>query len=441
MQQQLGKMGVVVRSTGEQEALRIPGRGRLSNIGRGAGFGSLVGAKVCVTPLDYVGGPVAYPVVVLTLLCLPVGATAGLIAGAPYGAVVSETWQAADLAFRTVVAELDLKTALPEHLVAFSRSHGYEIAYPITVPPKEPHAKFRYADARKDGIDTVLEIQDLTVTLIVAEFVVNPQRRLILSARVELIRTADGTILDDRVVTDELGPALELNSWAANHATRFRQEVVQASNRMAEQIVTDYFMLYPFYERVTSGSTLEVHLKGLRPLYPGETPGFPSSQGITDEDLRAKYTRGEFRDSVSLPIPYEFRIVAQRINSLEPTMSWEPFYGPNVTYELKIWRAGRLGPEAVVYSRANIEQTSHKLEMTLEPSTPYYWSVRAHFSQNGKDRITEWSKRSVQPSVLMKILSSGIVVLFPDPVQEGFYVFITPRRASQGLQPAAIQSQ
>ena len=429
MQQQLGKIGVVIRSTEEQKTLGIPGAGRLSNIGRGAGSGAAMGAGVCAQ-----GGGLG------AIFCLPALATLGFVGGAFYGAVVSEPWQVPEATFRTLVAEVNLNRALPEHLAAFSRLHGYEIAHLSTGPPEVPQEQSRYAGSRRDGIDTVLEIQDFTVNLIPAEYMVNPHRSLILSARIQLIRTADATVLDDRVVTDKFGPSLVLNEWTADHAARFRQEVQQGSDRLVEQIVTDYFMVYPFSERVTSGFFWAVHLKGLRPLYPGEEPRI-FGRGIREEDIRAKYTRGEFRDSFSLPIPSEFLFMAQRIDALQPTMSWEPFSGPNVTYELKIWRSGRLGPDALVYSRTNLEQASHKLETDLEPSSLYYWSVRAHFSEHGKDRITEWSRRSVKPSLMAKIMSSGIVALMPDRVEEGFYVFITPPPLSQRPNPAASQSQ
>ena len=434
IQQQLGKIGVVVRPRAEEEALSTPGAGRLSDIGRGATAGAKTGALI----FGQGGG--------LGILIAPFGAVLGLVGGTVYGAVASESWYEADPTFRTIVAELDLNRALPEHLAAFSRSHGYEITDLIKVAPQEPQEKSRNAATRRDGIDTVLEIQDFTVTLMPAEVTANPQRGLILSAHVQLVRTSDGNVLDDRKVTDELGPALALNNWMANHAARFREEVVQATQRLAETIVTDYFLAYHFPERVLPGFSMDVHLKGLRAWSPAEDPGIHPEGGIFGsrtelEDIRAKYSADEFPGSLSSPIPNEFRITAKSSDSLQPTLKWESFPGTNVTYELNIWRSGRLGSEALVYSRANIEQNSHKLEVTLEPSTLYYWSVRVHFSENGRDRITDWSRRSVKHSLLSKIMTAGIAALVPDPVDEGFYVFITPQPASQGLQPAATQSK
>lgn len=427
IQQQLGKMGVAVRPRAEEVALSTPGTGRLSNIGRGATVGTAMGAGGGAQ-----GGYAA-------IFAIPVGAALGLVGGTVYGAVASEDWYKADTTFRTIVAELDLNRALSEHLAAFSRSHGYEISNLIKVAPQGPQEKSPYAAARRDGIDTVLEIQDFTVTLMPAEFMVNPQRGLILSAHVQLVRTSDEKVLDDRMVTDELGPALALNNWMANHAARFREEVVQASQRLAEAIVTEYFLAYHFPEQVIPEFSLEVHLSGLRAWHPQERKNFPANRQI-DKDLQTQYPTVGFPGELSFPIPNEFRILAQRIDSLQPTFRWELFPGTNVTYELKIWRSGRLGPEAVVYNRANIEQDYHKIEVTLEPSTLYYWSVRAHFLENGRDRITDWSRRSVKHALAMKILTGGIVALAPDPVDEGFYVFITPQPASQGLQPAAPQS-
>ena len=434
LQQQLGKMGVVVRPRAEDEALSTPGAGRLSNMWRGATRGTAMGAGAGAQ-----GGEMA-------IFAVPIGAALGLVGGAVYGAVASESWYEADTSFRTIVAELDLNRALPEHLAAFSRSHGYDITALIKVAPQEPQEKSRYAAARRDGIDTVLEVTDFAVTLMPAEFLVNPQRGLILSAHMQLVRTSDGNVLDDRMVTDKLGPALAINNWMANHAARFREEVVQATQRLAEAIVTDYFLAYHFPERVLPGFTwMDVHLKGLRAWSPEEKPGIPAGgvvgPSIEHEDIQAQYPADEFPVSLSSPFPNEFRSMAQRSDSLQPTFKWESFPGTNVTYELKIWRSGRLGPEVLVYSRANIKQDSHKLEVALEPSTLYYWSVRAQFSENGRDRITDWSRRSVKSTLAIKILTSGIAALAPDPVDEGFYVFITPQPASQGLQPTVTQSK
>jgi len=430
LQQQLGKIGVVATTTKEQQAFGSPGTGRLSDIWKGASLFAAVGAGV--------GAHGSY----MAPIMVPAGAAVGLVGGALYGAVASESWQKAETTFRTIVAELDLNQALPQHLIAFAQAHGYAMTHLSIVTQDRPEQQSHYAAAQSDGIDTVLEIQDLTVNLVPAEYEVNPHRRLTLSARVQLIRTVDQTLLDDRVVTDKLGPALLLGGWTANQATRFRREVQQATERLAEQVITDYFLLYPFPDRVSySGTFWDVHLKGLRPLYPGENLDYYGPIPVLEKDIRAKYAQEDFF-GVSLHMPNEFRLMVEsRIDSLQPTMSWEPFPNSNATYDLKIWRAGRLGPEMVVYSRTNLDQHTHTLETALEPSTLYYWSVRAHFSEQGRERITDWSRRSLTSNLTSKIWTFGIATLTPDQVAEGFFVFITPPPPSSKPQPAEAQSQ
>jgi len=432
MQQQLGKIGVIARATEEQQPLGSPGTGRLSNIGKGASLGALMGANAGAQ-----GGMMAP-------FAIPALAALGLVGGAIIGGVRSEPWQEPDTAFRAIVAELNLNRILPEQLVAFSRSHGYEIAHLIAGPPEEPQKQFRYAAARRDGIDTVLEIQDLTVNLFPAEYMVNPDRALNLAAHLQLIRTADGTVLDDRVVMDELGPALELNVWLANQAARFRQEVQHASERLAEKIVTEYFMVYHFPEQFVQGDFgLNIYLKGLTPKQPAEMARTPNAWSKLDEDIQNKYAIRRLPEAALslpvLPVPFEFLALAQRSDSFQPTLSWEPFPGTSVTYDLRIWQAGRWGPETLVYDRTNLKQSSHKLEVTLDPSTAYYWSVRAHFSEQGKERITEWSRHSASYSQLMKVLTWGFAAI-ADPVQDRFYVFITPSLESMALKRLASPS-
>lgn len=373
---------------------------------------------------------------------VPAGAAIGLVGGAFYGAVASESWQKADRTFQSIVAELDLNQALTQHLTAFAQAHGYALTQLSTIVQEGPQQQTRYAVVQRDGIDTVLEIQDLTVNLVPAEYMVNPHRALTLSAHVRLIRTVDEAILDDRVAIDKLGPALLLDGWMVNTAARFRQEVQQATERLAEQILTDYFMLYPIPDRITgTGLFLDVHLKGLQRYYSGESPDHFGHKTVQEKDIRAKYGWDGFL-GLSPRIPAEFLILAQsRVDSLQPTMSWEPLPGSNVTYDLKIWRSGRLGPDTLVYSRTNLDQASHKLETALEPSTLYYWSVRAHFSEQGRERITDWSRRSVTNSLMTKIMTFGVAAFMPDRVEEGFFVFITPPPPSSPPQPADSQSR
>lgn len=107
------------------------------------------------------------------------------------------------------------------------------------------------------------------------------------------------------------------------------------------------------------------------------------------------------------------RLTMVVVDSLQPTLRWTPFPGRhqfgagdsgrpfipethaararNVRYDVRIWQVENLTARAVVYERFAIKTNSHTLEESLQPSKPYFWSIRARFEINGETRISEWS--------------------------------------------------
>lgn len=100
------------------------------------------------------------------------------------------------------------------------------------------------------------------------------------------------------------------------------------------------------------------------------------------------------------------------VDSLQPTLRWEPFPGEHQTYEgsrptpfvtvdpgsvrdvkydLRIWTIRGRIPVEIAYESDGLTEPFHKLERALKPDTEYYWSVRARFSLDGKPRVSEWS--------------------------------------------------
>jgi hypothetical protein len=101
-----------------------------------------------------------------------------------------------------------------------------------------------------------------------------------------------------------------------------------------------------------------------------------------------------------------------KVDSLQPTLRWEPFPGKtqaplsaeitafvnvderavsDITYDLKIWNVLDGTPAELVYEHEGIVEQWHRLESPLKPKTKYVWSVRARFKLDGKPRATEWS--------------------------------------------------
>ena len=383
IQQQLGKIGVVVKLTGERKTLETPSTGRLSNLGRGAALGSVLGI---------------YPCYGCVLLAVP-----GAIGYGIYGGWTSESeslWKEARSAFETVLTDMPLEEVLLRHTITYSQENGYDIDRLPVGAPRTAQDQSSDPFLPSDSIGAILEIRDPIVLLAPAQFVINPPRRLILSAQIRLIRTADDTVLDDRIVTEEFGTTRSLAEWTADDAKVFREDVRLGAHRLAATISEQEFILQRAPERTFSMNIFyNGYFTGLAPV----NPPMVASQIFDRVDL--------------VPI----------VTSLQPTLRWEVFKGDAVTYDLMLWRAADRNLGNLVYSRERLTQPQHTVEIPLDPQTRYFWTVRARFSANGRTKVTEWSTRSVSASLLYNTLSLGVgsLVGHPDDSTSGLYQFRT----------------
>ena len=123
-----------------------------------------------------------------------------------------------------------------------------------------------------------------------------------------------------------------------------------------------------------------------------------------------------------------------KVDSLQPTFRWEFFHWPqdyeankegvlkgirNVTYELKIWRIVDEYPVELIYARQGLPEPFHKIEEPLEPSTKYFWTIRARFELDGRPRVTGWGYWGVNPLPAYRIKQ------VPNPL---YFRFKTPRK-------------
>ncbi|MBI3356211.1 MAG: hypothetical protein HY038_05475 [Nitrospirae bacterium] len=239
-QPQLGKIGVVVKSAGEGNTLETPRTGWVSNLGRGAAVGAGRGAV-----LGYIGILCGYYMVV----CVPglalAGAIPGSIAGGLYGALKSESLSnEGERALDTALTDTAFEDVILSQTIASLRENGYEIDKLAAGTPRPAPDESSDPASPPDSVDTILEIRDLVVRLAPTEFAVNPPRRVILSAQIRMIRTADDTVLDDRRVTVEPGTIRSLAEWTADDANNFREEVSLKAHRLgitiSEQIVEQF---------------------------------------------------------------------------------------------------------------------------------------------------------------------------------------------------------
>src|SRR5678816_4689778 len=99
------------------------------------------------------------------------------------------------------------------------------------------------------------------------------------------------------------------------------------------------------------------------------------------------------------------------VSDLNPTLSWETlpramsddlFAGSaprakQLSYEVHIFRGERprgrhlMYPGAIVATHIGVRDAQLKLEQPLKPCTTYFWTVRARFELDGRQRATEWS--------------------------------------------------
>ena len=387
IQQQLGKIGVIVKLTGERKTLETPSTGRLSNLGRGAALGSAAGTLGFL----YCG------------VCMPFLAVGGGIGYGVYGGWTSESeslWKEARSAFETALTDRPLEEVLLRHTITYSRENGYDIDKLPAGAQRTAQDQSSNPSSPSDSVGAILEIRDPLVLLAPAQFEINPPRRLILSAQIRLIRTADDTVLDDRVVTEEFGTTRSLAEWTADDAKVFREDVRLGAHRLAATISEQEFILQRAPERRFSMNIFyNGYFTGLAPV----NPPMVSSRTFDQVDL--------------VPI----------VTYLQPTLRWEAFKGDAVTYDLMLWRAAGHNLGNLVYSRERLTESYHMVEIPLDPKTKYFWTIRARFSANGNTKVTEWSSRSVSASVFYNVCSLGLgsLVGHPDESTSGLYQFRT----------------
>lgn len=114
--------------------------------------------------------------------------------------------------------------------------------------------------------------------------------------------------------------------------------------------------------------------------------------------------------------PGKTYIPAPKVDSLTPTLAWKPFKEDgieNLRYDLIIFTRGGFPPKSKsAYEKANITDTSHKLEKPLDPRTQYFWRVRAKYSKNGTEVTGKWNGFS---TIAINGFSTGKPYFFATP--------------------------
>jgi hypothetical protein len=213
------------------------------------------------------------------------------------------------------------------------------------------------------GVDTVLEVA-LTDAGTRGSGINDPIQ-LCMTTRVRLVSTTDNSELYSTDYEYQ-GAKLKLVEWTASEGKALLQGLDDGYEALGSHIYDSIFLLYPFPDR--SHNTL--------------APVYPASLGPLTDDTR--WTE---------------------VDAYQPTLSWHDFPRPgdlakvpqlaghigNVRYDLVVARGHNLAPAGIIYRRDGLRGTSHKLKTELQHATQYFWSVRARFELDGRERVTEWA--------------------------------------------------
>lgn len=115
--------------------------------------------------------------------------------------------------------------------------------------------------------------------------------------------------------------------------------------------------------------------------------------------------------------------IVPAVESLQPTLRWESRSIPSgeATYDLRIWQGWLGGPGELVYSRNALVDPWHTIEILLDPSTLYFWTIRERRVTNGQTRVSDWAVLKMDPSGL----DDRRLARIPHP---GYYRFKTPKQ-------------
>jgi hypothetical protein len=301
-----------------------------------------------------------------------VGGVVGAVSAAP-GATVRDA--IADLT--SAVSSQTIQTTLRDRIASVALANGTTLT---VVTPDLRHSSGQTTDYRplaSQGIDSVLEVA-ITKAGTQGEGI-NAPVQIQMEAHVRLIRTDDNSEVFAYAFSYQ-GNRLKLAEWSANQGSPLLRALDDGYTALATQIYDSVFRLYPFPDQGTHSAGFMAVAFGLAPIEPA--------------------LRGQLTGDKLIGPSFEWTTVS----GLQPTLRWQCFpresdvqAAPaemgrvkNVRYDLLIAREQELAPAEIVYRRDGLPSPEHHLAMPLAPDTGYFWTVRARFELDGRERITEW---------------------------------------------------
>jgi hypothetical protein len=257
----------------------------------------------------------------------------------------------------------------------------------VALPPGSPAPD--YATLAAKGVDTVLEVGISEIRTLKIKGSVDPNLRLVMSASARVIDARSGEALTERLAV-YWGEMYSRSRWTQDASKLLREDIERGTDELADYALEVGLLLYDF----------------------------PPGEGHPARDDHATIVFGIEPDAPAAGRKW------RRVESVQPELRWEGFpraadqvAAPqdmarvrDVSYDIVIAEALGAHVGAVVYRRERIAQNAHRLESPLLARRNYYWSVRARFTLDGNEHVTEWGRMRLSDD-LIEILTAGRVVL------------------------------
>jgi len=393
-QRELGRIGIVTSRDDPEYRFQTLLEGK----GQGAGLGAGAGAAACFEALasSPPRGQEVLVVPLFLLVCMPIMAAVGAVAGATLAAPAQSV---EDLRAR---AERGL-AALHLNADALQAELDYAHTVGLTVTPLDRAAGPAAQDdtlisyAQLAGtVDSVIELNVQRVSAITTGTNDLPVS-FVLEGRVRTISARDGHVLRETPVFYH-GLARTADAWLAADGAAVHEELQLGVRSLALQAL-DGLLLYRPWTAASEDDDDSVPPYALRvidpPLRVNPFGNFPNP--FKDLLCGEEYQNG----------PTWGWLERYELETRQPMFRWEalprsfdlvigdaPGQAQDVRYDLRIFYArGRQLADAtrVAYERYGLVEPSHVLEEPLPPCDEFRWTVRARFSVDGDSRATEWT--------------------------------------------------
>lgn len=377
--QRLGRVAVV--ATARQPEIRLEGFARGKGSGAAAGAGNTFAR--CLEPLgqSHCSGDFCGAVLIVWFGVCGVAGLVGGVVGAVSAPGQASVRQAEERLHAAVYAG-EIQQALRRQVEGLARSQGQELPEVAAASLQQAAQHGDYRPLAEAGIDSVLEVTLRRVSS--AGQGIDAPLQLLMQAHVRLIASRDNRVLGSSDFLYQ-GERRRLAEWSANDAAELLRALQDGYSALGAQIYDSVFRLYPFPDRDMHSAGWLSGAFGLAPLAPRN-----------DWQLSASSFPGR---------TLEWALV----DSTQPTLRWQAFPRASdraaaaaemarvgdVRYDLVIAEERHLAPARVVYRSEGLAQPSHRLISPLAAKHYYFWSVRAHFKLDGRERVTEWSATRV----------------------------------------------